>query len=146
MFLCLGNIYCIKCFLIHNENVKAQIFIRKNTLILHLFITFHRFLKISKVHVSLFISGYSLPFLCNPMELSTYTLKLSDNWASSTSHVFASDVILSQAVTVHIAITEGWHLDLQSLTLSLVYLLSSGKSPDSFAWSKNTTIHLVLAT
>lgn len=54
-------------------------------------------------------SFLAVPFLSSviPMELSTYTLKLSENWASSTSHVFASDVILSQAVTVHIAITRG---------------------------------------
>ena len=93
-----------------NENAKAKTFIMENTLTPHLFITFHSLLKISKVHVSLFISWSPLPFLRHPYgTVSLHTETTVRNWASSTPRVLASDtrpinqahlVTLSQAITV----------------------------------------------
>lgn len=69
------------------------------------------FLNLSRVHVSLFISGCPLPSLCHPYGTVGQHIK---NWASTTSRVFASDmrpniqthlVILTQAISVHIAVT-----------------------------------------
>ena len=47
-------------------------------------------------------------------------------------------------MTVHVAATEGQHLILQSLTLSLVYLWPSGKTPDSFALVSSQTRLLLI--
>lgn len=65
----------------------------------------------SRVHVTLVISGCPLPSLCHPFGTVGPHIK---HWASTTSRVFASDVrpnnqtplvILSQAIPVHVAVT-----------------------------------------
>lgn len=58
---------------------------------------------------------------------------------------------LSEAATVHIAITRGRHLDLQSLTLSVIYLypqenlqipLHGVKTPSPLFWPNNSDLSL----
>lgn len=126
----------------------------KNILIPHLFIMSHSLLKISKVHISLFVSGS--PFLSSTIytELSTCTLKpLSETELHKLLVFFLvidkapnqiHQVILSQAITIPIAVTF-WVIfpsPVIDFVFGLLFALRR-ETPNSFAWNKNTKINLV---
>lgn len=122
---------------------KVEICIVKNTSLPEYLSELCIFLNISRVHVSLFISGSPLPSLCHPFGTVGLHIK---NWASTTSRVFASDMRPNnQTHLVYLGNSSSYNCHLLGdiyisiIEFVMVYRVPSGDTPDSFAWNKTPT-------